>query len=116
MIDSGRTIGFVTFTARLLPWAILYATACGVGHAIQLILAPSVSSDASPRVVPTIIEALPPLDDPRQMYVTIVFRDGATGALTSVRCITRKDNLASDVLEVQAEKALDVTSALCGSG
>jgi hypothetical protein len=92
---------------------------CLAACTLQLVAEPNTSIDSHAAVTPTtIVAAPPPLDDPQKMYLTIRFRDRSTGKVTSMRCVTDRGKVASDVLDMgaEAEKALDVTSALCDSG
>jgi hypothetical protein len=122
MINRGEAAGrprvlAVRMPRRMLPWIVLFALSCLAAYALQLVAEPKTSIDSPAPVTPTtIVAALPPLDDPQKMYLTIRFRDRSTGKVTSTRCVTDRGKVVSDVLEVEAEKALDVISALCDSG
>ena len=53
------------------------------------------------------------LDHPQKTFVTIWFQDRTTSTATPIRCATSRDRGSSDVLVVDAESALVVTTALC---
>jgi hypothetical protein len=101
-------------SSNLLPWIGLYTMAAVAAYGLQIVATPR-SADAASQPVATSASALtpPPLEDPRLTYVTIVVDDRATGTESSSLCLTRKEQVATDVMVVFAEDAKTLTSAMC---